>query len=337
MENKNEPQKHKKHFQSSRKYFSISVYAIITFTVCLMIFKFTNNWAHTKLQIKNLLSIFSPFLIAFLIAYFITPLVQYIDRKLFEKALNERFKRFHLMISMILADIIMIGGIILIFIFIVPQIITSISQLIRVSPTFYENIYTTLNTLDSRFPNLDLSFLYETVEKIFPDMFNSMSTFMSNTILPFLYNAGLSIISWFINILLAFVISCYLLFSKEKLVNSLKRVIYAIFPEHIALLLFDTIQNCNTIFSQYITGKALDSMIIFFICLAAMLILKLPYALIISLIVGITNMIPYFGPFIGAIPGILILLIISPKSSLIFALLIFAIQQIGRASCRERV
>ena len=131
-----------------------------------------------------------------------------------------------------------------------------------------------------------------------------------------------------INIILAFVISCYMLFGKQRLIKSLKRVAYAIFPEEICITLFTTLKDCNQIFSQYIIGKTLDSTIIGFLCLFCMTVLKLPYALIISLIVGITNMIPYFGPFIGAIPGILILLIISPKSALIFAILILAIQQL---------
>ena len=229
---------------------------------------------------------------------------------------------------MILAYVIAIGAIILVFIFIVPQIITSISQLIRISPTLYQNALDMLYSLDERFPSLDLSFIYQTAEDVMPDLFNFFRTFMSETVLPFLYSAGLSIISWFINIILAFVISCYLLFSKQKLIKSLKRVAYAIFPEDICLTLFDTLKDCNQIFSQYIIGKTLDSTIIGILCLACMTILRLPYALIISLIVGITNMIPYFGPFIGAIPGILILLIISPKSSLIFAVLILAIQQL---------
>ena len=222
----------------------------------------------------------------------------------------------------------MIGGIILIFIFIVPQIISSISQLVRISPVLYQNALSTLETLDDRFPSLDLSFISQAAQDFFPDVFDFFRTFMSDTVLPFLYNAGLSIISWFINILLAFVISCYLLFSKNKLIKSLKRVAYAIFPEDMALRLFDTLKDCNQIFSQYIIGKTLDSAIIGVICLVSMTILKLPYALIISLIVGITNMIPYFGPFIGAIPGVLILLILNPKSSLVFAILIFAIQQL---------
>ncbi len=326
-----EPQKtpkRKKRFESNNTYFTISIYAIATFAICLLIYRFTNNWQSTKSQIGNILSVFSPFLIAFLIAYFINPMVKHIDNFLFQRTLKHKFERGHLLLSMILAYVIAIGAIILVFIFIVPQIINSISQLVRISPSLYQNALDMLYSLDERFPTLDLSFIYEAAEDVMPDLFNYFRTFMSDTVLPFLYNAGLSIISWFINIILAFVISCYLLFSKQKLIKSLKRVAYAIFPEDICLTLFDTLRDCNQIFSQYIIGKTLDSTIIGILCLACMTFLKLPYALIISLIVGITNMIPYFGPFIGAIPGILILLIISPKSSLIFAVLILAIQQL---------
>ena len=320
--------KRKKRFESNNTYFTISIYAIATFAICLLIFRFTNNWQSTKSQIGQILSVFSPFLLAFLIAYFINPMVKHIDNFLFQRTLKHKFERGHLLLSMILAYVIAIGAIILVFIFIVPQIITSISQLIRISPTLYQNALDMLYSLDERFPSLDLSFIYQTAEDVMPDLFNFFRTFMSETVLPFLYSAGLSIISWFINIILAFVISCYLLFSKQKLIKSLKRVAYAIFPEDICLTLFDTLKDCNQIFSQYIIGKTLDSTIIGILCLACMTILRLPYALFISLIVGITNMIPYFGPFIGAIPGILILLIISPKSSLIFAVLILAIQQL---------
>ena len=325
-----EPQKQpkrKKRFESNNTYFTICIYAIATFAICLLIFRFTSNWQSTKNQIGQILSVFSPFLLAFLIAYFTNPMVKHIDNFLFQKTLKHRFERGHLLLSMILAYVIAIGAIILVFIFIVPQIINSISQLVRISPTLYQNALDMLYSLDERFPTLDLSFIYQAAEDVMPDLFNFFRTFMSDTVLPFLYNAGLSIISWFINIILAFVISCYLLFSKQKLIKSLKRVAYAIFPEDICLTLFDTLKDCNQIFSQYIIGKTLDSTIIGILCLACMTILKLPYALIISLIVGITNMIPYFGPFIGAVPGILILLIISPKSSLIFAVLILAIQQ----------
>lgn len=325
MENK---KKRKNHFLPNSKYFTICVYAIASFMICLAIFKFTNNWSHTKAQIGNLIALFSPFLLAFLIAYFISPLTNRIDNILFSKTLKDKYTRLHLIISMILAYAIVIGAIIMVFIFIVPQIINSISQLVRMWPVLYQNSLDTLQSLDEMFPSLDLSFVQQAAQEVMPDIFNFAKNFMSNILLPFLYNAGMSIINWFINILLAFVISCYLLFSKGKLLTSVKRVAYAFLPEDFCLSLFETLYECNRIFSSFITGKFIDSTIIGFLTFFCMTLLKLDYAVIISLIVGITNMIPYFGPFIGAIPGILILLIVDLKQALIFCVLILAIQQL---------
>ena len=326
--NSNNKRKRKKRFHPNSRYFTVCVYAIVSFAICLAIFKFTNNWENTKAQIGNLVSIFSPFLLAFLIAYFITPMVKYIDRMLFSNTVNEKYKKLHLVISMLLAYTILVGAIITVFIFIVPQIINSISQLVRMSPTFYQKTIDLLNSLDEMFPNLDLSFMLETAQDVMPDIFNFARTFMTDTVLPFLYNAGMSIISWLINILLAFVISCYIVFGKDRLLKSCKRLAYAFLPEDICLSLFDILHNCNDIFSSFITGKAIDSTIIGFLTFFAMTFLKLEYAVIISLIVGITNMIPYFGPFIGAVPGVLILLIVDFKQALIFGALILAVQQL---------
>ena len=320
--------KRKKRFQPSNRYFTVCVYTVITFVICLAIFKFTNNWSNTKALLGNLVSVFSPFLLAFLIAYFIIPMVRYINRVLFSQKINPRFEKIHLVISMLLAYTVLVGAISLLFIFIVPQIINSVSQLIRMSPTFYLETLELLNSLDQMFPALDLSFLYDAAQDVVPEIFNFARTFMTDTVLPFLYNAGMSIIGWMVNILLAFVISCYLVFGKNRLLRSCKRVAYAFLPEDVCLSLFDILNNCNDIFSSFITGKAIDSTIIGILTFIAMSFLKLEYAVMISLIVGITNMIPYFGPFIGAVPGVLILLIVDVKQAIIFSILILAIQQL---------
>ena len=172
MDKSQKQPKRQKRFQSNNTYFTISIYAIATFAVCLLIFRFTNNWQNTKSQIGNILSVFSPFLLAFLIAYFINPMVKHIDNFLFQKTLKHKFERGHLLLSMILAYVIAIGAIILVFIFIVPQIINSISQLVRISPSLYQNALDMLYSLDEYFPTLDLSFIYEAAENVMPDMFN---------------------------------------------------------------------------------------------------------------------------------------------------------------------
>lgn len=324
--NKNTSQK-KHRFESSNKYFSICTYAVATFTICLVIFKFINNWREARSYAVSIMTTLSPFLIAFLIAYFINPLVYRIDRILFSRAPEGRFAKLHKFLSLLLAYIIVIGFIVLVMTFVSPQIVDSILQLIRQSSTIYDIIVADINALSARYPDIDFAYIQNLVDNALPDAIRYVQSLMTD-IVPVIYNAGISIISWIINIILAFVISCYLMTSKKRMLLGLKRIIYAFFKEDTAYKIVFTVKECNRIFGQYIIGKALDSLIIGIICFVMMCILKLPYALLISIIVGITNMIPYFGPFIGAVPGVLILLILSPKQALIFIILIFLLQQL---------
>lgn len=323
--NKKKPVK----FQSNKKYFTICIYAVITFCICLLIYKFTNNWKVTKSHFADIASMLAPFLIAFLIAYFIDPLVNRIDN-IFNRCLNNKFTKLHKILSLLLSYIIVIGFIVLVLTFVIPQVISSISDLINQSTNIYSNILYAFNQFAAEHPDLNLGAAETFVQDSIPDLFNYAKQMMAD-IIPILYDAGVSIISWFVNIILAFVISCYLMWGKKQLLTSLKRIIYAIFNETNAERIIRTSRECNRIFSQFIIGKAIDSLIIGILCFILMCILNLQYALIISLVVGITNMIPYFGPFIGAVPGVLLLLIIDPKQCIIFIVLIFILQQFDGA------
>lgn len=330
MDTKKKPEPKKKRFESNTRYFSICIYAVATFTICLIIFKFINNWREARSYTSSILSTLSPFLIAFLIAYFINPLVNNLDKFLFSKTLKNRFARLHKFLSLLLAYIIVIGFIVLVLTFVIPQIIDSILQLIRQSSMMYDTITNAIDMLSERYPDIDFNYIQNVVNEALPDAIDYVQALMTDVV-PIIYSASMSIISWIVNIILAFVISCYLMTDKYRLIHGLKRIIYALFSEETAYKICVTIRECNRIFSQYIIGKAIDSLIIGIICFILMCILKLQYALLISIVVGITNMIPYFGPFIGAIPGILILLIISPKSALVFLILILALQQFDGA------
>lgn len=325
-ENTKKTEQKKKRFESNNKYFSICTYAVATFTICLIIFKFINNWREARAYTSSILSTLSPFLIAFLIAYFINPLVNRIDKLLFCRAPEGRFTKLHKFLSLLLAYIIVIGFIASVLTFVIPQIVDSIMQLIRQSSQIYDTIAGGVDSLSERYPDVDFAYIQDLVDTALPDAIKYIQSLMTN-IVPLIYNAGISAISWIINIILAFVISCYLMTSKQRMVHGLKRIIYAFFNEENAYKIVFTVKECNRIFGQYIIGKALDSLIIGIICFVLMCILGIPYAILISIIVGITNMIPYFGPFIGAIPGVVILLIISPKQALIFIILIFLLQQ----------
>lgn len=319
----------KNKFESNKKYFTISIYTIITFCICLFIYKFTNNWAVTKAHFSSITGMLAPFLIAFLIAYFVNPMVHRIDHILFGR-LREKFNKVHKILSLLISYVILIGFIVLVLTFVIPQVISSISELVVQSSNMYTNIETTFNNFAKDHPNLNLGILESLIQDNLPALIDYMKNAMTDLI-PVIYSAGISIINWVINILLAFVISCYLMWGKDRLLNSIKRIIYAIWSKENAVKILRTTRECNRIFSQYIIGKALDSLIIGILCFILMCILNLQYALIISVFVGVTNMIPYFGPFIGAVPGILLLLIIDPKQCLIFAILILVLQQFDGA------
>ena len=111
------------------------------------------------------------------------------------------------------------------------------------------------------------------------------------------------------------------------LLRNIKRIMYAIFTQEKTTAIFTTAKKCNQIFGGFIVGKFIDSLIIGFLCAIILLIFRMPFALLISIIVGITNMIPYFGPIIGAVPGFFILLISSPGHLIAYLIIILALQQ----------
>ena len=118
-----------------------------------------------------------------------------------------------------------------------------------------------------------------------------------------------------------------MIYSKENFRFQAKRVVYAILPEEEGDELCATLRECNNIFGAFLISKAIDSLIIGCICCVAMNMIGLPYAVLLSVIVGITNMIPYFGPFIGAVPGVLIYLCTDWELAVIFAIMILVLQQ----------
>ena len=125
------------------------------------------------------------------------------------------------------------------------------------------------------------------------------------------------------NLVIALVTSVYMTVDKKIIVMFLKKIVLAVFSEKISYSILRKCKDCHKIFSSFIIGKSIDSLIIGILCFILMTILRLPYAVLISVIVGITNMIPYFG----AVPGTFILFIVSPMKSLIFVIMVFLLQQ----------
>ena len=145
--------------------------------------------------------------------------------------------------------------------------------------------------------------------------------------IPKIASYSYSFVKGFINIILALVSAFYILLDRETLVKGIKKLNYSLFDKNFANYLTLWTNDAKTVFEQYIVGNIIDSFIVGVICYFGALVLKLPYASMIALIIGVTNVIPVFGPFLGAIPVIIILCLIDPFSALIFTIFIFILQQ----------
>ena len=315
-------------FSKNNKYYTIALYTIAVVTVCSLIIRVIMNWESTSSTISHALKVLYPFLFGLLIAYFLNPL-----SKVMDNFLNRFFKDRHPGIckgfSILLSYVIVLGLIITVLFYIIPQIIDSLTQItsfVNSAQSGYKQFMDKILELESTHPEWDLSVINDAMEEI-PDKIINIITKAIPTIIPTIYNTSMSLISGFLNAIIAIIVSVYMLIDKNRLIFNAKRVIYAIFGQKTGDKLLHTGSECNRIFSSFIIGKLIDSLIIGILCFIAMSILKLPYALIISVIVGVTNMIPYFGPFIGAVPGILLLLFVSFKYALIFTVLIIVLQQ----------
>lgn len=320
-------------FESNKKYFTICIYALFVITVGAAIIYAIMNLEQTKSTIQNFVSVLSPFIAAFFIAYILNPLVKKLDSVVLKKFLKLNRPKLRKVLSIILAYLLVTSLIGITLFYITPQIANSITTITNLMESgkltnLYNTIINYLNNLEKHFPglNIDYAVIQEKINEGIPQLI-AYGTNLATNIIPMVYNTSIFLVKGFINIILSIVISCYMLSDKNKLAYNAKRMIYSIMPERKADNLVETASECNTIFTSFIIGKTIDSLIIGVLCFILMSILHLPYTILISVIVGVTNMIPYFGPFIGAIPGILICLVVNPIQALIFAILILALQQ----------
>lgn len=285
--------------------------------------------------ILKIISILMPIFLGIMFAYLLNPLVvviekyvtaqvvEYLYKKVFKKAQNkDRVKRISaIFMTYLLAFIV----IVLFFKFVVPSLFDSINLMITNIPIYINNIYNYLK--DILKSNPDLMVLVD-------NMNTNITDFVGKLMLPpmdsIMLNVTVGISSffkWVINIVIGLIVSVYLIYDKDTFVGGTKKVLRAILPSKIYDTTMTTLASIDKVFGGFMVAKIIDSLLIGVITFVILALFKIPYALVISVIVGVTNIIPYFGPFIGAVPCALLLLLIDPTKSLTFVILILLIQQ----------
>lgn len=297
-------------------------YIIALAAIIAIIFLLFANWGTILIVLERFLTILMPFILGFFFACLISPLIRLIRRGLniIHHGKSMKLKK---AISVLISYIIVIGVITIVIIYIFPQVKGSMAELGNSIRKGYQYMITHEQEINDRIPFIDLSGVLEYIKNL---LYNKMMNHGSDLI-PYVYQISSSVLTTSYNVLMGLVVSIYMVLDSRNLKRSIKKIVYAIAPRNKERELWETLKQCNHIFNGFLFGKMIDSLIIGIICLIAMSILRLPYALLLSLIVCITNMIPYFGPFIGAVPGVLIYLFIDFKLAIIFAILILVLQQ----------
>ena len=303
----------KSYFTDSAVKNTITLCAAVRFYLAL------NNIPTIKTVFSNAVSIISPFIYAFAIAFILNRPMMWFERTLFKDRKKKRI------LSVALTFTIAIAVISVLMVLVLPQIGLSIAYLVEAMPGFIQSVSQTATEV------MEQIHLNSRLSRQVQEMWNNIGTGIMNftvSVLPGVVNVSIGIGNAVVKSIMSTIIAIYMLTSKDKLKFQIKKFFYAYFSKNFAEETFDLGRMSNTIFSDFIIGKMIDSTIIGIIAFIGMLFIYPDYAVLIAIIIGVTNMIPFFGPFIGAIPSIFILLILSPFASFVFLIFIIVLQQV---------
>ena len=311
-----------KKIEWNNKYTTIAVYVFLVVAACLLfkagVEQFDVIWG----WFQKIIGYLFPFIYGFVLAYLLSPLVRRIEKPLKNNTqLRPKARRGIAMACAYLLVVIIIG----VFGMVVgPVLAESTAQLVGNVSFYSKKINELINQLISYIPDESIS---QEVQAALTQVFEVLYAFISS-FLTQVVSIATKVVSSVIEVVMGIIISLDLLGDKERLIAQTKKVFSALLPERAYRQVIRVAHDSNQKFSGFITGKIVDSTIIGLLCAVGMLIFRMPFVALVSLIVGITNVIPYFGPIIGAVPGVILVLIGGDlMQALFFAIFVLALQQ----------
>nr|WP_295607177.1 AI-2E family transporter [uncultured Terrisporobacter sp.] len=309
------------------KYNTISVYALIVICCSIIFYFVASQIGSFSEKISILIGILYPFIIGFAIAYLLNFILKFYEHTILDNVQgSSKLKKGHKRSISLILTYLTAAGIFYLFVhFIVPQLIDSIMGLVNDVPMYVDNATKFFNDV---MKETNLSPEYTALIQEQMNRYINIIMDFAKEVIPVVGNTLKMIASSIWNIVLGIIISVYLLIDKEYFFAINRKITCALFSDKMASRIFELTHRTNEIFGKFLSGKIIDSAIIGVLSFVVFSIFKIPYTLLISVIIGVTNIIPFFGPFIGAIPSFIIILFVSPTKALIFLILIFIIQQI---------
>lgn len=279
--------------------------------------------------VKTLLRVLAPIIFGFIISYLLNPVVDFLNFRVFPKLFKtdkSNVKPFVNLISVCLSLLFFLAAIAGIVVLIIPALMESVANVVDIIPEKLDNLI-----------KWGENFLKENknVEKAFKSIIISEKLWLKNDFAQYLAKAAeyfasglFSVINFIKNFAIGFMIAIYLLYNKVRFGNKSRKVLSALFKESAVKRILTVLHKSNTVFSGFIYGKLLDSFIIGILCFIGVAVMNIPYAVLIAVIVGVTNIIPVFGPYIGAVPCAALVLVTEPIKGLYFIIFIILLQML---------
>ena len=320
----------------NKKYTTIAVYAFLVIAAAITFFFVISEHSVVGRMAGTFFGLMTPFIYGAALAYVLNPVLNWLEKKVFPKVFGDRVsKRSRRGLGVLLTFLFGCAVVALFLAVLIPQIVESIDNLAQSIYAFLPQAQNFLNDLIAQYGTNEM--LVDVLSMLGVDISDpSMAlqrlatrsyTFLTQ-VLPNLFGGVMRFTSGLLDVVVGIIIAIYLLLSKEVFYAQVKKLMFAFFPRRVAQATLNLTHDSNAIFCGFISGKILDSAIIGVLCFIGCSVLQMPYTVLVSFIVGVTNVIPYFGPFIGAIPSIFIIMIADPLKSLIFAVFVLILQQL---------
>lgn len=331
------------HYKWDKKYLYGGITAFLVIAFGILFYYLLFHGVKVQAGLHRVVTTLMPVTFGFVIAYILTPIVNALEQKMIyplmlrkKKSISVKAKKRIRFVSVFLTLVIAVLAVYGLFAMLIPQIVKSVQSIVFQSSSYLKNISQWINSISTKYPEIqtfldtnNISFNYESVVEWIQNNVD-IDKYVQNFSGAFstLYNGVSGALKVAMNFAIGVIISIYLMLSKEKFAGQAKKIVYAVAERRTANRFIKNMRFVHRTFIGFLSGKIIDSIIIGILCFIGTSLIGTPYSVLVSVIVGVTNVIPFFGPYLGAVPSALLILIVDPIQCLYFILFIIFLQQL---------
>ena len=307
----------------NKKYNTVALYAALVIAANVLLIVAILKFDAIASVFGTLMRVLSPVIWGLIIAFLMNPIMVNTE-KLFKKKKQGSSGKLMRAFSVTIASLVFLGIVVGLLVIVVPELVESIKNLFNNMGDLRDKLENWIKNTFSNYPSL----VDTATEKI--DAFTKDASVIFEKIQPMmddLVSGAWDVLSFIKDFVLGFIVSIYMLCNKETLLAQIKKTIVSITKKSTCAKIMNISSQANKVFSGFITGKIIDSIIIGLLCFIGLTLMGMPYNIMIAVIVGVTNIIPFFGPIIGAVPSTLLMLIVDPKKAILLFIFILILQQ----------